>query len=270
MTRKETGVNARLAPVAGLLLCACGWASGQSLNIDFGTPGTGPQPGYSGVGLAGAWNVIGAMPNAQVFGLVGLDGSPVAATIYCLGGAEIVSANIPGTIGNAQALLDDMFVSYNSPVDLCLFFTGLASGWYEVITYAIDPDNPAGQSRVRVDFAMPGPVWIGGVWGGSPEFGVTHSRHFVYVSDGRLNPHSGEFGAQYRSGMNGLQLVFRGECLKHSDLDRSGQTDTADLVAMLQVFGVIGPAGRPGDMNFDGAVNTNDLVAFLTEFGTGC
>ncbi|MFM9958224.1 MAG: hypothetical protein ACKVZJ_09100 [Phycisphaerales bacterium] len=243
---------------------------GQSLNVDFGTPGTVPSSAYAGAGLAGAWNVIGAMPNSQVFPLVGLDGIGVAATVFCIGGSHLIENDIPSTAGSDQALLDDMFVSTNSPVDLCLFFRNLQPGWYEVISYAIDPDNAAGQNRLRADFAAPGPVWIGGAWPGQHAFGVTYARHFVQVSDGKLNPHSGEFGAQYRSGMNGIQLIYRGTCLLHADINRDNSVNTADLVEFLARFGFIGAAGGPGDLNFDGAVNTADLTEFLGQFGTGC
>lgn len=245
-------------------------ASAQSINIDFGNPATGPARTYAAAGLAGTWNVIGAMPNSQVFPLVGLDGIGVGATVSCLGGSHLIEADIPGTTGNDQALIDDMFVSTNSPVDLCLFFRNLQSGWYEVVVYGIDPDNGAGQNRVRADFATPGAVWIGGAWSGQHQFGVTYARHFVQVSDGKLNPHSGEFGAQYRSGMNGIQLIYRGACIKFADLNRDNSVNTADLVEFLGAFGTSGPAGGPGDLNFDGAVNTADLTAFLGEFGTGC
>lgn len=253
-----------------LAAIAASSVSAQSINIDFGTPGTGPAASYAGAGLAGVWNVIGAMPNSQVFPLVGLNGSPLTATVFCIGGSHLIDFNIEGTIGNDQKLLDDMFVSTNSPVDLCLFFRNLQSGWYEVITYGIDPDNPAGQNRLRADFATPDAVWVGGAWTGGLEFGVTHARHFVQVSDGRLNPHSGEFGAQYRSGMNGIQLIYRGNCLLHADLNRDNSVNTADLVDFLGRFGFSGVPGGPGDLNFDGAVNTADLTAFLGQFGTGC
>lgn len=253
-----------------LTIQAASVASGQSINIDFGTPGTGPAFTYAGAGLAGAWNVIGAMPNAQVFTLVGLDGVPIAATIYCVGGADILDFNLEGTIGNNQRLLDDMFTSNNNPVDLCLYFQNLQPGWYEVITYAIDPDNPAGLNRVRADFATPGAVMIGGAWPGDLEFGVTHARHFVNVSNGRLNPHSGEFGGNFRSGVNGIQLIHRGPCLLHADLNRDSAVNTADLALFLGRFGYSGVAGGPGDLNFDGTVNTADLGAFLGDFGAGC
>ncbi len=257
----------RIAPLLALLAASPSLA--QSINIDFGTPGTGPSAAYAGAGRHGVWNVIGVMPTSLRFNLVGRDGQPVSATVYNIGGSSLLTHDKPTTTGDDEALLDDMFLSFNNPIDLCLFFENLNSGVYEVITYAQTPDNPMLLSRVRVDNANPGPVMVGGDWlGGHFELN-TFSRHTVTVTNGRLNPHSGLQGSLTQSGMNGIQLLFLGPCPGDANTDFA--VSFADLNIVLAAFGQAGtPGSVPGDVNNDGVVNFADLNIVLSNFGRLC
>lgn len=251
-------------------LLACGSAAvAQSVNIDFGTPGTGPSSSYAGAGRHGAWNVIGVMPSSVRFDLVGRSGQPIVAKIYNLGGSAMLDHDNGATTGDHEALLDDMFISFNNPVDLCLYFENLLPGEYDVVLYGVTPDNAAHLNRMRVDNSTPGPTWIGGAFPGSHVEGLTFSKHRVTVTNGRINPHAGEFGANYQSGVNGVQLLYLGACPGDATADFS--VNFADLNMVLSNFGAVGaPGSVPGDVNNDGQVNFGDLNIVLSEFGRLC
>jgi len=100
-----------------LVALAAAPAAAQSINIDFGTPGTAPSPAYAGAGRAGVWNSLGVLGGTPV-PLVGLWGQPTGATIYNAGGTAMLSFDNPGTTGDDAALMDDMFISNNNPTDL--------------------------------------------------------------------------------------------------------------------------------------------------------
>src|SRR6185436_20627460 len=59
-----------------------GTAGAQSVNIDFGAPGSPPSAAYAAAGPAGVWNEIGVLPPGQRAPLVGLDGTSFGAQIY--------------------------------------------------------------------------------------------------------------------------------------------------------------------------------------------
>lgn len=181
--------------------------SAQSLNIDFGSGGTAPSAGYGAAGPIGAWNEIGVLPAGQRAPLVGLNGAPVTAAIYMIGGTTLLTADDPGTTGNDAGLVDDMLFGYNDPVDVCVWVENLEPGDYEVIIYALTPANPSLHHRVRVDFAAPGPVTIGGAWPGAHQQGVSYERFTVTVTNGRIGLHSGLYNGFLESGINGIQIV---------------------------------------------------------------
>lgn len=54
------------------------------------------------------------------------------------------------------------------------------------------------------------------------------------------------------------------------DLNGDGTINTADLAALLGVFGGAAGPGEPADFNADGAINTADLAVFLGRFGAPC
>ncbi len=250
------------------LLFLSSLANAQSINIDFGNPGSAPAATYAAAGKAGTWNVIGAIPSSQSVPLVGLYGQSLPATIYHLGGANILSFDNTATTGSDGALMDDMFLSTNNPVDLCLYFSNLQNGTYDVYIYAMDPDNALGQNRVRVDTSSPGPTWIGGAWPGTHQLGVTYSRHTLTVTNGHIYPHAGEYGALYRSGMNGLQIVLRSEC--YANCDGTGGLTANDFQCFLNRFASQSPLANCDHSEGSPTLTANDFQCFLNAFAAGC
>jgi hypothetical protein len=183
-----------------------GTASAQSFNIDFGNPGTAPAASYGAAGLPGVWNVVGALPPGQRQNLVDLAGTPGPANVYQVGGAQILNADAPGTTGDDQALIDDMFIGFNNPLDVCIWIENLTNGDYQVLIYAMTPGDPSLMSRVRVDDGTPGPTLVGGAWPGSHVPGVTYASFTVPITNGVIGLHSGLIQAVIQSGINGIQV----------------------------------------------------------------
>ncbi|MFN0152147.1 MAG: FlgD immunoglobulin-like domain containing protein [bacterium] len=190
--------------VASLALPA---AHAQSVNIDFGSGVTAPSATYAAAGPAGAWNEIGVLAPAARAPLVGLDGAPVAAEIYMIGGTALSASDDPATSGDDGALVDDMLIGYNNPVDVCVWVEDLVNGTYEVLIYALTPNNPALLHRVRVDFATPDATMIGGAWPSAHIEGVTFERFTVDVTNGKIGLHSGLWAGNFESGINGIQVI---------------------------------------------------------------
>jgi hypothetical protein len=197
-------VSSACAIVAALALPAPALA--QAINVDFGDAATLPAPSYAAAGLAGVWNAIPVLPPGQRFDLVGLDGAPIAAKIYGVGGTQMLVHDNTGTAGDDEALIDDMFIGFNAPVDLCLWIEYLEEGEYEVTTYAITPNDPLLLSPVRVDDGTPGPTDVGGAWTGAHAPGVTYVKHVVTTTNGKIGLHSGTWGAGGQAGVNALQI----------------------------------------------------------------
>jgi hypothetical protein len=259
----------RVMPTLVVLACG-GPAAAQTINIDFGNPGSTPSDSYAAAGRGGVWNPLGNMPASVRFPLMDRAGNAAAAQAYNLGGSALLDVNNPGTSGDDEGLMDDMFLSFNNPVDLCLFFENMTPGVSDVILYAMTPDNPALQSRVRFDFSTPGPTMVGGAWPGSHQPIVTYSIHRLTVgADGRLQPHSGLFNGFIQSGINGLQILSLAPC--PGDANSDYDVDFSDLTSILGAFGDSGTPGLlPGDSNHDGAVNFADITATLGSFGGKC
>jgi hypothetical protein len=201
-----------------------------SINVDFGDSATAPSPAYAAAGLAGTWNAVPALPATVRMSLVGLDGAATTAEIYQIGGSTMLVSDDAATAGNDEALLDDMFLSFNDPLDECVWFEGLTNGEYRVIIYALTPNDPNLLSRVRVDFATPGPVWIGGAWTGAHVEGLSYQSFDVSVFDGTIGLHSGVVSALIQSGINGIQVVDLG------DVTSAALGDGAFDAAELSVF----------------------------------
>jgi hypothetical protein len=178
----------------------------QSINIDFGGTESLPPATYAAAGLPGVWNPVGVLPPGERQSLIDRAGQPISARIYMIGGTNMLVADDPSTTGDHEALLDDMLIGFNNPVDVCIWVEYLENGEYEVITYAMTPSNANLQSRVRVDFGDPGPVMVGGAWPGVHQEGITFARHTVQVVDGVIALHSGLWAAQVQSGINGFQI----------------------------------------------------------------
>ena len=77
------------------------------------------------------------------------------------------------------ALMNDMLIGHNDPVDECLWIDHLIDDQYEVLIYAMTPDDPSRMCRVRVDNGSPGPTPVGGAWPGIHEAGVSYERFVV-------------------------------------------------------------------------------------------
>jgi hypothetical protein len=118
-------------------------ATAQSINIDFGPPGSGPSSGYRAAGIHGFWHSFEAIDPVITYDLVDVHGKPTDATVGQFGGTEIVQGSIgrlgqPG--GEDWVLLGDAMVTHTN-IESCLFFNGLKNGTYEVTTYAWMPTS---------------------------------------------------------------------------------------------------------------------------------
>lgn len=252
-------------PVVGLLAVS-GGAFAQSFNIEFGAPGSAPASTYAAAGLPGVWNTYDAMAFGQRFPLVDIGGEAVSAMIYNIGGTGMMSAGVPGASGDDDALVADAMTSLNNPLDTCIFFEGLTNGEYEVLLYAITPGQPGATNRVSVDHSPQGFQFIGGAWPGAHQEGVTYARFTVTVTDGRMGMHSGQFGLNALSALNGIQIRLLVEC--EGDANGDNQVNFTDLNAVLSDFGQSGAV--PGDINGDGTVNFTDLNIVMSKFGNAC
>lgn len=251
-----------------LLLAACSAsAHAQSFNIEFGDPASSPSSSYAAAGLPGVWNTFQVMPFGERQPLVDLQGNAVAAKIYNIGGTGLISAPNAGASADDANLLNDALTSQNNPLDACIFFQDMLNGDYEVTLYAITPAQPSSINRVSVDFATPGPTFIGGAWPGAHQEGVTYARFLVTVTDGRMGMHSGVPGSSVLSSLNGIQIRRLVDC--PGDANGDNTVNFADLNTVLSAFGQSGP-GLPGDVNDDGVVNFADLNMVLANFGASC
>ena len=194
-----------ITPVAaGLAIASPAFA--QSFNVDFGS-GNAPGAAYAAVGASGAWNLVGVLPPAQRQSLISLQGGPSNARIYMIGGTALLESDDPLTTGDDESLLDDMLIGFNDPVDVCVWVEGLTNGTYGVVLYAMTPNEAARTCRTRVDDSPQPPTEVGGAWPGQHEELVTYSTFSVGVTNGTIGLHSGLWGANFQSGLNGLQLV---------------------------------------------------------------
>ncbi len=180
-------------------------ARGQSLNVAFGA-GSAPSDSYGAAGLAGRWNVVGVLPAYQRATLVDLTGAPVAAQIYMVAATATLHATPAGLTGDDAALMDNMLLGYNDPTDECFWIENLIDGNYEVLMYAMTPNDSTLMTRVRVDNGTPGPTYVGGGWPGHQAAGITYQRFTVTSSGGVIAFHAGLAGGYVQSGVNGVQF----------------------------------------------------------------
>ena len=155
-------MRTNFAFLGSIALClAASEAPAQSLNIDFGVLGDAPGAAYGAAGQAGYWNDIGVLTTARI-PLRGLDGQLTAVVIYGIGGTQMLTHDHPLSTGDDDALVDDMLIGFNDPVDVCVWIQNLQDGSY--------------------------------------------TRHHIYVTDGEIAFHSGEWAAEVQSGLNGVQI----------------------------------------------------------------
>ncbi len=185
-------------------LCASA-ARGQSLNIAFGA-GSPPTDLYGAAGLAGRWNEVGVLPAYQRAPLVDLAGAPIAAQIYMVAATATLHASPAGLSGDDAALMDNMLLGHNDPTDECFWIENLVDGDYEVLMYAMTPNDSTLMTRVRVDNGTPGPTYVGGGWPGHQAAGITYQRFTVASFGGLVAFHAGLAGAYVQSGVNGVQF----------------------------------------------------------------
>ncbi|MDZ4755626.1 MAG: hypothetical protein SGJ11_14155 [Phycisphaerae bacterium] len=241
----------------GLAAALTSGASGQSYNIDLGSVDSPPPAAYGAAWLAGQWNVLGVPVVGTFYPLVNLQGENDGVTLNNIGGTQLLLANDRATSGGDEALMDDMLIGFNNPVDVCIWINNLPNGPYEVLIYAMTPNVPGLLSRTRVDFANEGPAFVGGEWPGQHELTVTYSRHTVSVFNGKIGLHSGLFGTGVQWGINGIQV----RPLVTGDLDGNGTVNGADLAVLLGAWGAC--TGCAADFNDDDLVNGADLAILL-------
>ena len=198
----------RFAILAGSICIALPLTvTAQSINVDFGGGASTPAATYGAAGNEGIWNSIGVLPQFMRVPLVNADGSSTGVEIYMFGGTQLLEVDVPETIGDDAALMDDMLIGFNDPVDVCIWVTGLANTEYEVLTYAMTPGDPSNFSPARVDFATPGPTNVGGAWPGIHVERTTFARHTITIANNRIALHSGTYnGGPFQSGINGIQI----------------------------------------------------------------
>ncbi len=263
-------MNCRLASII-VIAGASLPAAAQSFNIEWGSPETSPPASYAAEGLAGFWNTFDSMPSGVAMPLMGLDGGATLVTIRNIGFDVVESADIPGTSGGDEALLDDCFTSFNDPIDGCLFIDNIEPGEYMVIMYGLAPDDDLLKSRLRIDQNAEDPVLVGGAWSGAHESGITYMAQMATVGlDRNLDVHSGLLGGDIRSVLNGMQIVSLDDlgCNGADLADPLGQLDFSDIVAFLNAFSAQQPGADLAEPI--GQWDFSDVVAFLGLFAGGC
>jgi hypothetical protein len=265
LSAQENIMALRLPSIVLAAVVVIAPAAGQSLNVEFGDGASAPPASYAAAGLAGVWNSLEGV-ELVTYPLVDLNGAAIPATLKNIGAPSSLQVNDPLTFGADEALMDEMIISFNNPVDACIFFSGLAPGEYDVLVYAMTPGNAGLQSRVRVDFANEPPIWIGGAWPGQQQEGITYAHHTVTVTNGSMGLHSGDWGTLVQSGINGIQLMLRTDVDCPSDLDGDGQVGLGDLGILLASFGI----NSGGDVDGDNDTDLGDLGVLLAVFGDPC
>jgi hypothetical protein len=245
-----------------MALAVAAAAHGQSYNIDFGDSGDSPSSSHSAAGLAGTWNSIGVPTPGVFYPLVDVAGVDAGVTLNNFGGTQLLIEDDPATFGDDDALMDDMLIGFNDPVDVCIWINDIPNGEYEVLIYALTPNDPDLFHRTRVDFADQRPIWIGGAWPGQHQLDVTYSRFTVNVFNNEIGLHSGVFGGNIESGINGIQI----RPLVQGDLTGDGEVGPADLAQLLAAWGRCNGSCL-ADFTGDGQVGPADLAELLANWG---
>lgn len=263
-----------ISAAASVLICAA--AQGQSFNLDLGVDSGVPSNAYGAVGFPGFWNSFGpeVAPPGGVFNgpLMDIAGAPTSATVRQIGANSVQAADDAATTGDAEALMDDYAQATNSPLDQCYFFSGIQNGTYEVLTYGWTPNHPERLSRLRVDPpAIGGPLDVGGAWTGQHVEGVTYARHRITVSNGQINLHSGLFGGNVLSSMNGIQIVRLPDPACAGDINGDGAVNFDDLNTLLVHWDKPdGATFSQGDIDGSSTVDFDDLNTLLTTWAATC
>lgn len=204
--------------LAAACLAASASAQQPSLFVDIGslTFGFGvPTTGYAAAApIGGQWN---AMDTDQFLGattyttppLMDVAGMPTAVTLtYDSLGLGLIDFefNEPSTMGDDEALIDD--IAYVSgPSELRI--DGLPAGGYDILTYAMAPDDATGRTTVNV-IGSPDPLQeIGGDFSLGFAQGVTHAVHSVTATAGQAVVIELDFTV-FSDSVNGIQILPAG------------------------------------------------------------
>jgi hypothetical protein len=151
----------------------------SAINIDFGSPGTGPDSSYAGAGVAGYWNVLDAVTPSGVGGILDTDGRPTSVFITTSQTMFDVTAFVQPYSPTDQPLLGDNLVSGANTFTMT--FTGLEEGLYSVIVYTLGRQD-FHRSSIVTPFGDPLLARTNtGFYAGSLQEGVTHSTHQLAV-----------------------------------------------------------------------------------------
>ena len=92
-------------------------------------------------------------------------------------GVGIFDHGHAGTLGEHEALLDDLFDVGLQGSTQEVVVAGLGAGCYGIYTYAWAPDHPGFLTTIWVPGALSGTQTIGGEWTGKHARGTTFARH---------------------------------------------------------------------------------------------
>lgn len=162
-----------IAAIAGCIALSSHNLLAQSLNLDMGDVNV-PSPAFGGAAASpGTWNRIGALSASSFTPLLGLSGAN--AGVFAYGSSDLNpsipgGADLPGTAGDDELLLDDWLRSVSTVGPWTFYISPLQPGTYDVFVYAPTAASTVG---VRVN----GGAWqfLTGGWTGAYAQGVTHS-----------------------------------------------------------------------------------------------
>lgn len=188
-------------------------ARAQDFNVEVSSGA--PPPTYgAGAGQPGTWNVVhfvddfGPHPDTV---LVNTAGVLTAVVASCVGGfgTNYGHDNDGTATGGDEELMDDYQDVGLPPLGsgtTTWTFSGLASGLYDVYTYAWDPLLSTNHSNVSVaGTTSANPQACGGVWPGVQTLGITYTKHAVVVTNGTISITVTAKGAGVGT-VNGFQL----------------------------------------------------------------
>ena len=100
---------------------------GQSFNIDFGQPGTGPPDTYAAAGLPGHWISTPGTQGVIVFNLVDINGVVTNVRMSQFGGTDTLLVNDHDLSGDDATLMNDFIITHTA-IENCLFFNDMQPG----------------------------------------------------------------------------------------------------------------------------------------------
>jgi len=180
----------QITTTAALFALAAPAAFAQDLNIDIGATFGTPSNAYgAGAAQPGTWNSLTSVTGPySATNLLNTAGVATTADVANVGGFGDFSFNNPGTVGNDEALMDDLQDVGGVGGTTTWTFTSLTNGTYDVYTYAWAPDSGTFLASVSVPgTTSTNPQSCGGNWPGSQVLGITFTKHTVVVNAGTLS-----------------------------------------------------------------------------------